>query len=226
MSVAAKNIKRRLSAREFLMKYDTDRLEKYIDKLSKVLMSIQENFTKDIDEYAKKLPEEQQSDWYEWNSDKYSDLNTEFPRIHNNALFVSIYSYFEASINSLCNFFESVTDIRIKCKDLQGNGIDNYRKYLKLVHNVEFPDNTTEWSDVNRYRKIRNYIVHSNGKLDSTKKTDCIRQYVKKNPDLITIDDHDCLTILSPCNHIFVGIIRSSLAQIYSASKTAIGKIE
>ena len=217
------NSKRMLSAHEWIMHFNTDQLDKYIKHFEEVFSSMQASFEKEMDEFAGKLPEEERGDWYEWNSDKHSELNHEFPRIHNNSLFVTIYSYYEAQIKSLCTFFENITDAKLKCNHLNGKGIKKYCQYLKLMHDVSFPDDTTEWQDVNLYRTIRNCIVHTQGKLGSNKNAEQVKKFAKDNADLITIDQHDSLTIQFPFNYIAAKTIRSSLQQIFDASKAAIG---
>jgi len=213
---------RMLSAHEWIMHFGTEQLDKYIKHFEDVFSSLQLSFEKEMNEYAKKLPEEERSDWYEWNSDKYSELNHEFPRIHNNSLFVTIYSYYEAQIKSLCTFFENITESKLKCNHLSGRGIKKYCKYLKLMHDVEFPDNTAEWQAVNLYRVIRNCIVHDQGKLDSDKNADQIKLFAKNNADLIKIDHRNRLTIQFSFNYICAKTIKSSLEQIFDASKAAI----
>ncbi len=84
------------------------------------------------------------------------------------SMFTLAYSSFESQLTSLANTLEKNLPSRIKIKDIskKGSVTDKYRKYLDLVHNIQNADqNKVTWIQIERFREIRNLIVHNNSSI-------------------------------------------------------------
>ena len=80
-------------------------------------------------------------------------------KLYYSSLFVSLYSFLERKLYAIC--IEAQKKQTIKVKDISGDGIFKYQKYLKKVIGIDFSESNTEWTIINRYNKLRNRIIHS-----------------------------------------------------------------
>ena len=79
---------------------------------------------------------------------------------------VSIYSFLEKSLNSICDTIQRETDFVIGIGDLNGTNIINRsRKFLSKVAKVDFSIVDKEWLRITDFQKLRNLIVHQNSQL-------------------------------------------------------------
>ena len=196
-----------LNRRELLrirIAFDIRNLREYVRKLEDVLRNELEKFNLRVEEETSKLPEHQKEEFYNFCSGEYWQLTEVFPHIFRSSLFVTCYSFFEHELNELCGYFHKHQSCPIKINDLKGDGIFRAKIYLKKVVGIEFPDQSTSWEDIVDYNKIRNIIVHNNGKLDDSQKSKRIEEFIKKkssiklnNLKFIKFNDNFSLEIIS-----------------------------
>jgi hypothetical protein len=95
------------------------------------------------------------------------ELEDIFPNILRRSFFVAIYSLIEAQLNAICHDLER-KGLESSVEDLTGpdKGIGRARKYLVNKAEIRFPD-SPEWNKLRGYQKLRNCIVHNEGKLES-----------------------------------------------------------
>lgn len=90
----------------------------------------------------------------------------EFNSILNNSTFLAIYSLFENEFFNLCLWCQKAEDFKLGPKDIKGKGyIDQYRKFITKLLNVNLDNLNTEWELLLKYRKIRNLIAHKEGEI-------------------------------------------------------------
>ena len=98
------------------------------------------------------------------------------------SFFVSIYSYLEARLNN--EFRDSQQDntqIKISLDDIHGAGINRAKTYLVKVLDTSFPfDDDSNWEQIQWLNKIRNCIVHAEGKV----KDKDLKKYIENHPNL------------------------------------------
>jgi len=80
-------------------------------------------------------------------------------QLYFNALFISLYSFLEKKMYQLCKLAEK--DFTIKVNDLSDEGVFKYQKYLKKVVGINFDTLNTEWTEITKFNKLRNLMVHS-----------------------------------------------------------------
>lgn len=80
-------------------------------------------------------------------------------QLYYNSLFISMYSFLEKKMFQLCKLAEDKNIINVN--DLSGDGIFKYYKYFKKVLLINLDEINTEWTEINKYNKLRNHFVHS-----------------------------------------------------------------
>lgn len=97
---------------------------------------------------------------------------------------ISLYSFLESELNTLCKHVYKNLDTSIQHTDLPRNGIKRARKYLLEVAGIDFNESNTEWSSILNLNKIRNNIVHCNGHIRASNNPTEIKEIINKNPHL------------------------------------------
>jgi hypothetical protein len=106
----------------------------------------------------------------------------EFTNLMRSSFFVSIYSYLEARLNN--EYRDSQKDnpqIKISLDDIHGAGINRAKTYLVKVLDTSFPfDDDSDWEKIQWFHKIRNCIVHTEGKVNDKN----LSKYIENHPKL------------------------------------------
>lgn len=122
-----------------------------------------------------------QNDFFD--DESFSDIEVdEFTNLMRSSFFVSIFSYLEAQLNKECRDSQNEdTQIKISLDDIHGAGINRAKTYLIKVLDTSFPfDDDSIWEQIQWFNKIRNCIVHNEGKV---KEKDMIK-YIENQPNL------------------------------------------
>ena len=82
------------------------------------------------------------------------------------SFFVSLYSFLESSLVNEC-LARKTEHTLLSFSDIAGRSeMDKARTYFTKVLGVRFPSDTTEWQEIQDYRRLRNCIVHNRGRLE------------------------------------------------------------
>jgi len=114
--------------------------------------------------------------------EKEHKLEDIFPNMLRRSFFVAIYSLIEAQLNAICHDQERTKGLQLSVEDSTNSdkSIGRARKYLVKEAKICFPD-SPEWNKLRDYQKLRNCIVHNEGRLESGhKKHDRARRYLKE----------------------------------------------
>jgi hypothetical protein len=162
----------------------------YITHSSVRIDKAQQDFEKEYKKFNKKhSKDEDDSGWIDYWSEEHIKFHEVFPTLFRQSTFISLYSFLETRLQSLCNNPQRTYSYKIKISDLSGeNYIEKSKKYLKLVVGLNLDDLNTHWTNITNYQKIRNCFVHTNGNImvDKTQPLNKQKFYeaVKKNTDL------------------------------------------
>lgn len=106
-----------------------------------------------------------------------------FPNLQRRSALITLFAFFEHELNKLCALFKATESYRLSFKDLAGNGIERARTYLNKVALVDLTDPPRQWSDVRNIQRLRNLIVHADGRFPQCGETDrsSLRKYVEVN---------------------------------------------
>ena len=89
-----------------------------------------------------------------------------YPSFTYNAYFMSSYSLLEYFFNKICIDLQNELELKIKVKDLSGNGsLSRSKNYLTKILLLDLTDLDKEWIQITKYQKIRNLIVHENSSI-------------------------------------------------------------
>lgn len=97
-----------------------------------------------------------------------ADLSIKFPDTLRKSVFISLWSYFENSLNILCQIYEYHNSLNVNYKDLKckDRGIDRTKLYLTKVVQLDFPT-SLNWNKIKKLQSIRNKIVHSYSEVNN-----------------------------------------------------------
>ncbi|MCI0398105.1 MAG: hypothetical protein L0332_10115 [Chloroflexi bacterium] len=105
------------------------------------------------------------------------------------SLFLMLYTYARNMLFEVCQFLKSQNDSLPAFdpggKDKQ-NELEVAKVYLREA-GVDFPFGRNEWATIDKYRKIRNCIVHCEDTLNGCKNENDIRRFIKDHRDILGI---------------------------------------
>ena len=97
-----------------------------------------------------------------------------FPTLQRRSAFLSLYGFLEHELDKLCVLYKKTKNYKIDFRDLKDLGIERSIKYLEIVAALPIDKGSNKWGEVKLIQKIRNLIMHNDGKLsDIEGKTNC-----------------------------------------------------
>ena len=149
-----------------------DRLEEF----RQYTLEIEANFDSDknalsssYDKAIEGLSDDEISEVENYFSDDYYIIEEIHVGLYRKSTVVSVYSFLENSMNSLCRHLGSRHTYPVSLNDLRGEGIVRAKDYLEKLAKVDFTALNGEWSHLMNLNKIRNCIVHSEGDIKASK---------------------------------------------------------
>ncbi len=88
-----------------------------------------------------------------------------FPSLQRRSAFLTVWSYLEHQLDQLCLLYQSERKFGLSFTDLSGQGIDRSTAYLEKVAGLQELKASEEWNVLKTLQRIRNAIVHADGKL-------------------------------------------------------------
>ncbi len=177
IDISIENLRLHIKAIESLLKKESDRLSKQMDK------------------NIERLPPEDRDHVYEYYGDDLWRMNEVFPSIHRESMLITIFSILENQLNFICKELAPRAKCDIGLAELGARGIDRCKVYLKRVVGVSFPSGSKYWRDIKMFQNLRNIIVHNNSRLDNNGKGHkAIKDYIRKSKYL-GLDDRNTIQI-------------------------------
>jgi len=87
------------------------------------------------------------------------------PNLQRRSALLTLSGYFEHELDKLCILYKSEKLYSLSLSDLNGKGIDRAVNYLEKVAGLEVHKSSSEWNHIKNIQKIRNVIVHQDGRL-------------------------------------------------------------
>lgn len=78
---------------------------------------------------------------------------------------LTICVFFEHELDKLCLLYKTEKSFKLALSDLGGKGINRAVSYLNKVAEIEVHTHSKEWDRIQNIQKLRNVIVHQDGKL-------------------------------------------------------------
>ncbi len=157
----------------FDLKFSIELLEVFIKNAeSQIDLSIKEYSSKTETLVLDKIPEKnsdrivdvhQGLDSESWNLDGI--FKEYFPTLQRRSAFLSLYGFLEHELDKLCMLYKKSQNQNVDFGDLKDLGIERSVKYLMIVAGLPIEKGNNKWGNVKSIQKIRNLIVHNDGKL-------------------------------------------------------------
>lgn len=121
-----------------------------------------------IQDFKKGLESLSESDQESYVYQKYfinEVIINEIQRIQRYSSVLSIFSFYESRLKSICNLIESEFEFKVKIKHLNNyeGDLNKYWNYLSKVFEIQTEKTEPLFKPINEQKKIRNIIAHNDG---------------------------------------------------------------
>jgi len=118
-----------------------------------------------IEKILKEHPKEHHNDIIDDFSLDLHENQEKYPSIHRSSLLITLYCFFENTLNDLCYTLSDSVGSNIKLTDLQGSGVERALLYLSKVAKFDLSKMGGTLPFIKGINKVRNTIVHNGGSL-------------------------------------------------------------
>jgi len=138
-------------------------------------------------DYAKLTSELDKDDYSQAYEDTYERLKSDFPRVINHTTFISLYSVFETTLKHIYQFvYEFKKGEQII--PLNKSSADYYRELKALIGLEAFQDFDGEFQDIERYKLVRNSLMHNSAVIKNSKNPDQLKAFLDTHLEKITLN--------------------------------------
>lgn len=121
-------------------------------------------------------------------------LEEQLPQVLRRSLFIVCYARIESLLNNLCRAAKAKEDLPLTLGDLEGMGIHRAKRYLSKLANLKSPFWGLEWSRLTEYNRLRNNLVHGDGRPGDSQADSALIENIQNHP-LLELDDHGYIII-------------------------------
>ena len=174
---------------EFVVDYQMNLIQRYLDHLEPLFEEEFLQWDNAVEERAQNISDEtNRQEFYDYMSEDYID-RVAFRYILLNSFFAASFATFEHRLYQLCyramKYLQPSSSVKDLRKELRKvSQIDKAVKYLKDL-GILFPTETDLWKNMERYRELRNRIMHEGGRIRPGEE---LRPYAEKH-GIISPDD-------------------------------------
>ena len=147
-----------------LVHLDLELWDDYVRTLEQALDQRRKDFHERVEREAHQLPAHEREELFDYYSDDHARLAEYFPNTMRASTFVACYDAFVVHLGQLCHLKARGVGCLLRVNDIRGQGVERAKLYLKKVLQVPFPDDTREWTIIKNYGRVRNCLVHGDGK--------------------------------------------------------------
>lgn len=136
-----------------------------LDLLEPHLEKVRQDWLVEVDLQAERIEDEYTRElFYEFHSEEYHE-QMEFKVILMNSLFATSFASFENQLIRICRVAKRNSSNPSSVCDLRSRSPTDRAKTCLTTLGIEFPSDSDEWQNINRYREIRNKIMHNGARL-------------------------------------------------------------
>jgi hypothetical protein len=145
---------------------EIDTYKEFLYDLNNLANSEKEKLNKMVKEMVDRNPKDEQ-DIYDHYSDQYDVYDTKYVELANNGTLVNAYSFFEHQLKDICRTLKKFMVNKKGTYRHQGNlsYAENLRNEIIAITGLDFSSLTGQWTTLDKYRKVRNVIVHNGANL-------------------------------------------------------------
>ncbi|MGA2405283.1 MAG: hypothetical protein ABSF81_00845 [Bacteroidales bacterium] len=170
-----------------ILKKEFSEIKDFVDETKNLIISRQKELEKHINNEIKKSRHSNSGqEIVEYYIDDIIKYDQTYIEILMNSTFISSYSLFENSFCRICKHAQKEKGKQINLNDLSGKGINQCKKYIEKVIEIDLSSLYTEWEEIQNYNKVRNLIVHNSANFEKDKSKALERQemylFITSNP--------------------------------------------
>jgi len=120
-----------------------------------------------------------------------------FPQVFYASVVVAGCTLLEQHIDGIADTLKCAANLRLKINDLRGSLIERFRKYSADVLHLDFDLSEDDWDEMVGLYRLRNCLVHSAGRVDSTQLREfATRHKIAMEQDRIQLHQDDTVGLL------------------------------
>jgi hypothetical protein len=152
-------------------------------EVENMLNEKEEQIGKQLTATLKSVPADEHQDVHESYALDFRAYESTFRFLQREAMFLTLYNYFEHCLNQLCDSIGEEIASRIRLKDIQGKGVERALLFIKLVPEFSFTNIPSVMDVIRGANQLRNVIVHAGTVLpeDPNHKSN---QFVRSQPNV------------------------------------------
>jgi hypothetical protein len=161
-------------------------LAKYVElshEIEKMLDQKENEIGTRLTETLKRTPKNRHQDVHESYALDLRDYESTFRFLQREAIFLTLYNYFEHFLNKLCEWIGGEVKSRVRLADINGRGVTRALSFLDLIPEFKFDRIPDVMTTIRGSNSLRNVIVHAGTVLPQDAKTP-VNQFVKSHPNL------------------------------------------
>lgn len=128
-------------------------------------------------------------------SEQLYNIEKVFLRTFRYSIVVSLYSFLESTMSSLCDALRREKRIDLEICDLRDQGINRNRLFLEKVCKIDFPGATNEWQEIKKFSRVRNCIVHAEGNIHRAKDKSKIKHIIERNSKHLSLENDEYIVV-------------------------------
>lgn len=98
-----------------------------------------------------------------WNLDDIHKVY--FPNLQRTSAFLTMYAFLEPELEKLARILKRDLSLDGDLHDIEGTGVHRSLKYMLLIAKLPIQKGAAEWNRLTEINKLRNLIIHNDGKL-------------------------------------------------------------
>ncbi|PLX94827.1 MAG: hypothetical protein C0621_04880 [Desulfuromonas sp.] len=176
--------------------------------------------TKQLDRECQKATEEEKEFLGGWYAGDFIQLTEVFPKIQRYSLFTTVMASAEFDLYRICIEMQQILKKEKEYKKPRKSIIKNCFRYLEEECHVSLSKFRIYTDEIEMYQRLRNCIVHSEGKNTDQNPTE-IEKYCKEKPTL-SIDRHGYIILKENFLNIAMHIITQFFQRLIESCKTEV----
>ncbi|WP_411685354.1 hypothetical protein [Aeromonas caviae] len=129
---------------------------------------------------ARNLSETEKEEYYSHVFDDHHEYSSVHPLLIREGIFIQVYFYFEAFLNSYCDMKTTGSK---SYRDIKGaTGILRAKKFIEKYCKITEPFKSREWELIFTFKVLRNSLAHNNG---------YIKQLIGEQPEGLVLIEHE-----------------------------------
>ncbi|MEQ2528857.1 hypothetical protein WMO40_19455 [Bacillaceae bacterium CLA-AA-H227] len=166
-----------------ISEYRLELIKQYSDEVEKFVASKFDEFVQQAEKATKGLTEDEQQNYYDYFYDDLALVRDEYPSILRYSIITATYSSLERALFRI-HYQKSKDRQGFKKFKNKNSDLDAIIQYIRIEMGISIPHKSDELNFIQNLNKVRNNIVHSNGRIFDDNNPNRIEKIVKNSSNL------------------------------------------